>query len=58
MSMNLHKKVIYIDYSGITNISSVIGRHTDFTFYPLAYDFTTNTENLVYNYLIDYVFRK
>lgn len=58
MSIDLHKKLIYIDYSGITDISSAIGRHTDFTFYPLAYDFTTNTESLVYSNLIEYVFRK
>lgn len=57
MSIDLHKKLIYTDYSGINNISSAILRYTD-TFYPLPYDFTVNMENLVYNHLIDYVFRK
>lgn len=57
MSIDLHKKLIYIDYSGVHNISSAILRYTN-TFYPLSYDFTVNMENLVYNHLIDYVFRK
>jgi len=59
--MNLNSKInqqlIYIDYSGIHNISSAIGEYAD-TFYPLTYDFTVNMEGLVYSHLIEYVFRK
>ena len=57
MSIDLHKKLIHIDYSGIHNISSAIGEYAD-TFYPLTYDFTVNMEGLVYSHLIEYVFRK
>jgi hypothetical protein len=57
MSIDLHKKLIYIDYSGIDNISLAILRYAN-TFYPLPYDFTVNMEHLVYQHSIEYVFRK
>lgn len=57
MSINLHKKLIYTDYSGIMDISSAILRYAD-TFYPLTHEFTVNMEGLVYSNLIEYVFRK